>query len=123
MVRTITLNDGKKIPSLAWGNGSGGVNSRAAELGTEVLKAGITHIDTAQVRTVSWSILSAIFETHMLTYWQIYGTEAETNEAIHRAGVNRDDVWVTSKREYAMWTSYIRCTLLTSSSWPERYRL
>jgi len=41
------------------------------------LKAGILHIDTAQ----------------------IYGTEAETQGAIDHAGMKRGDVWVTSKSE------------------------
>lgn len=41
------------------------------------MKAGILHIDTAQ----------------------IYGTEAETQGAIDHAGMKRGDVWVTSKSE------------------------
>lgn len=52
MVRTITLNDGKKIPALGWGNGTGGQNSsnqKAIDTGKAALEAGILHIDTAQV--------------------------------------------------------------------------
>jgi hypothetical protein len=50
MVRTIKLNDGKQIPALAWGMGTGGVNKdRTVELGVQALEAGIVHLDTAQV--------------------------------------------------------------------------
>ena len=51
MVRTITLNDGKKIPAMAWGNGTGGLahsGQKAIDMGAVALKAGILHIDTAQ---------------------------------------------------------------------------
>lgn len=53
MVRTIKLNDGKSIPALAWGNGTGGIEhsgQKAIDTGVVALKAGILHIDTAQVR-------------------------------------------------------------------------
>jgi diketogulonate reductase-like aldo/keto reductase len=56
MAKTISLNDGKKIPALAWGNGTGGINDeskKAIELGKAALQAGILHIDTAQVGAVS----------------------------------------------------------------------
>lgn len=49
---TIKLNDGKTIPALAWGNGTGGINAsseKAVSTGVQALKAGIVHIDTAQV--------------------------------------------------------------------------
>lgn len=46
MVRTIALNDGKKIPSLGWGNMHG---DDAVEKCATALKLGIMHIDTAQV--------------------------------------------------------------------------
>ena len=52
MVRTISLNDGKKIPALGWGNGTGGIQKsghKATDLGATALRAGILHIDTAQV--------------------------------------------------------------------------
>lgn len=61
-------------------NGTGGIErsgQKAVELGATALKAGILHIDTAQ----------------------IYGTEAETQGAIDHAGMKRSDVWVTSKSE------------------------
>ncbi|ORY25528.1 NADP-dependent oxidoreductase domain-containing protein [Naematelia encephala] len=73
MVRNIALNNGKTIPSLAWGNMGG--KAKALKAGAIALKAGIHHIDSAQ----------------------IYGTEAEVNGAIQAAGVKRDDVFVTTK--------------------------
>lgn len=53
--RTQQLNDGKRIPALAWGNGSSGLTASgemAATLGANALLAGISHIDTAQVGAV-----------------------------------------------------------------------
>jgi diketogulonate reductase-like aldo/keto reductase len=53
MVRTLKLSDGTTIPALAWGNGTGGIEKsgqKAIDLGVLALKAGIHHIDTAQVR-------------------------------------------------------------------------
>ena len=47
-------------------------------MGAVALKAGILHIDTAQ----------------------IYGTEAETWGAIEKAGLKREDVWVTTKSTF-----------------------
>ncbi|WRT64123.1 uncharacterized protein IL334_001052 [Kwoniella shivajii] len=78
MPRTITLSDGKAIPALGWGNGSGGLNGKedpAIEFGITALKAGIKHIDTAE----------------------LYKTEVATGEAIKQAGAKKDDIWVTSK--------------------------
>ena len=54
MVQYIKLNDGKQIPALAWGNGTGGLQGseqKAVDLGAQALNAGIVHIDTAQVCT------------------------------------------------------------------------
>jgi diketogulonate reductase-like aldo/keto reductase len=75
MTRSITLSDGTKIPSLAWGNMGG--KEKALSAGAAALKAGILHIDSAQ----------------------IYGTEAEVPGAIKAAGLKREDVYVTTKRE------------------------
>jgi hypothetical protein len=52
MVRTITLNDGKKIPALAWGN-----TQKTSHVGADVLKAGIAHVDTAQVMSPLLAII------------------------------------------------------------------
>ncbi|RSH93384.1 hypothetical protein EHS25_007740 [Saitozyma podzolica] len=78
MPRTIRLSDGKQIPALAWGNGSSGLlasGEMASSLGAIVLRAGITHIDTAQG----------------------YHTEAETGESLKASGLSRGDVWITTK--------------------------
>jgi diketogulonate reductase-like aldo/keto reductase len=80
MVRTITLSDGKKIPAIGWGNGTGGLQksgSKAVDIGKVALEAGIHHIDTAQY----------------------YETEEETRDAIAASGLKRADVWVTTKGE------------------------
>lgn len=81
-VRTIKLSDGKVIPALGWGNGSGGImrnSQKAVDCGVVALKAGILHIDTAQY----------------------YETEEETAQAIVAAGLSRDKVWITDKGELA----------------------
>ncbi|WOO78229.1 NAD/NADP-dependent indole-3-acetaldehyde reductase [Vanrija pseudolonga] len=78
MSSTLKLSNGKVIPALAWGNGSSGLTASgemAATLGAAALQAGLTHIDTAQM----------------------YFTEAETGEAIRNAGVDRVNVWITTK--------------------------
>lgn len=51
MVRTIKFNNGKVIPAVGWGNGTGGMQKSEAAVtgGVAALKAGILHIDTAQV--------------------------------------------------------------------------
>lgn len=77
-IRTIKLSDGKTIPALGWGNGSGGImrnSQKAVDCGVAALKAGIHHIDTAQY----------------------YETEAETAEAIVNSGIPRGKVWITDK--------------------------
>ncbi|WVQ97320.1 hypothetical protein IAU59_004431 [Kwoniella sp. CBS 9459] len=78
MARTIQLADGTAIPALGWGNGSGGLNGKndpAVVSGIEALKAGLRHIDTAE----------------------LYKTEKATAEAIQKAGVDRKNVYVTTK--------------------------
>ncbi|WVQ85675.1 hypothetical protein IAT38_007841 [Cryptococcus sp. DSM 104549] len=78
MTRTIKFSDGKVIPAIGWGNGSGGIGKNASvalEAGVAALKAGIRHIDTAQ----------------------IYLTEEATGQAIREVGLKPADVWVTSK--------------------------
>ncbi|WVF70607.1 hypothetical protein IAT40_005399 [Kwoniella sp. CBS 6097] len=82
MTRTIKLSDGTSIPALGWGNGSGGLNGNndpAVEFGIEALKAGLRHIDTAE----------------------LYKTEKATAEAIKKAGVDRKDVFITTKNKSA----------------------
>ncbi|KAF9047942.1 conjugated polyketone reductase C1 [Panaeolus papilionaceus] len=72
-----TLLDGTTIPWLAWGNGTAveGNSQDAVEKGSFALGCGIRHIDTAQ----------------------LYKNEKQTGEAITSAGVERGEVYVTSK--------------------------
>lgn len=74
-----------------------GGSAKALAGGTYALKAGILHIDTAQ----------------------IYSTEKEAGEAIKQAGLKREDVYVTTKRESALMTAMGSAVdLLQSSTCP-----
>lgn len=57
-----------------------GGGEKALAGGAFALKSGIHHIDTAQ----------------------IYGTEKEAGEAIKKAGLEREDVYITTKREHSV---------------------
>ncbi|KAK0487765.1 NADP-dependent oxidoreductase domain-containing protein [Armillaria novae-zelandiae] len=72
---SIPLLDGAHIPWLGWGNGSGDARRTALESGSEVLRVGIRHIDTAQN----------------------YRNEANTGKVIAKSDVEKDELWVTSK--------------------------
>ncbi|ORY89678.1 conjugated polyketone reductase C1 [Leucosporidium creatinivorum] len=74
-VPTFTLLDGKRIPVLGWGNGTGDARKTATESGKIALDAGIRHVDTAQG----------------------YNNEKETGETVSNSGLSKGDVWVTSK--------------------------
>jgi len=74
-IQTFKLADGAEIPWLAWGNGTANSKKEPIDAGRAALKAGINHIDTAE----------------------IYGTEEATAQVIADTGVSRDSVWVTSK--------------------------
>lgn len=81
MTRTFKLSDGKSVPSLAWGSGSGGINKEqqlAIDSGIHALKSGIRHIDTAQA----------------------YNTEEATGESFRASGLKREDVWITTKSKF-----------------------
>lgn len=76
--RKIRLSDGKEIPAIGWGSGSGGFigsGQKATDAGVTALAEGIWHIDTAQ----------------------IYHTEEETAESIRLSGIPREKIWVTTK--------------------------
>ena len=70
----ITLNNGQSIPQLGFGVFLIEPKDTAAAVST-ALQAGYRHIDTAQM----------------------YGNEAEVGEAIARSGLDRGEVFVTSK--------------------------
>ena len=73
-VPDITLNDGHTIPQLGFGVFQIKPKDMAEALG-KALEVGYRHIDTAEM----------------------YGNEKEVGEAIRAAGLNRGDVFVTSK--------------------------
>lgn len=73
-VPRIRLNDGHTIPQFGFGTFQIEPDN-TVEAVTEALKAGYRHIDTAQM----------------------YGNEAEVGEAVRAAGLDRGDVFITSK--------------------------
>jgi 2,5-diketo-D-gluconate reductase A len=73
-IPTVALSDGEAIPQLGFGVFQ--VPSQdTAEVATRALLAGYRHIDTAAA----------------------YGNEAGVGQAIHAAGLNRDEVFITTK--------------------------
>jgi 2,5-diketo-D-gluconate reductase A len=70
----ITLNNGQTIPQFGFGVFLIEPKATVAAV-TTALEAGYRHIDTAEM----------------------YGNEAEAGEAIARSGLDRGDVYVTSK--------------------------
>ena len=74
VIPDITLNSGKTIPQLGFGVFLVKPEETEAAV-TSSLEAGYRHIDTAEM----------------------YGNEEEVGEAIARSGVDRADVFVTSK--------------------------
>src|ERR1700704_4642246 len=73
-VPTIELNDGKTIPQLGFGVFQTPPADTAKAVST-ALKAGYRHIDTAEM----------------------YGNEREVGEAVTKSGLDRADIFVTSK--------------------------
>ena len=73
-VPTITLNDGKAIPQLGFGVFQIEPD-KTAEATLKAFELGYRHIDTAQM----------------------YQNEEGVGEALAKSGLDRDDVWITSK--------------------------
>lgn len=76
--RKITLNDGKRIPAIAFGTGSFGhlwENDKASQDGALALTAGFRHLDTAQM----------------------YETEEAAAASIEIAKIGKGEIWVTTK--------------------------
>ncbi|GAA5863884.1 hypothetical protein JCM3774_001188 [Rhodotorula dairenensis] len=78
-VPTFTLADGRTVPALAWGNGSGNARKTALESGVLAIKAGIRHIDTAQ------------------GYYNEEETGKSIQQATKEAGISVEDIYVTTK--------------------------
>ncbi len=73
-IPTVTLSDGAQIPQLGFGTWQIPADE-ATEAVTRALLAGVRHVDTAAA----------------------YGNEANVGQAIHAAGLERDDVFITTK--------------------------
>lgn len=80
ITHSFKLLDGTYIPWLAWGSGTGRAMHSAVESGIAALQAGFRHIDTAQY----------------------YKTEADAKEAIEKALIPRNEVYITSKRTFVL---------------------
>ncbi|KAF8628633.1 hypothetical protein AX15_003768 [Amanita polypyramis BW_CC] len=72
---TKTLNDGNKIPDIAFGTGSALKYKDVSEFVEQALNTGFSHIDTAQY----------------------YQTEESTGKGIRESGLDRSEIYVTTK--------------------------
>ncbi|KDQ62685.1 hypothetical protein JAAARDRAFT_171241 [Jaapia argillacea MUCL 33604] len=72
---TVTLNDGNKIPAIAFGTGSVWKGHSVTEYVEQAIETGFSHIDTAA----------------------IYGNEDTVGTALREVGLDRDDLYVTTK--------------------------
>lgn len=72
---TITLNDGNQIPAIGFGTFQIPSDGTTYQAVTDALKLGYRHIDTAVA----------------------YFNEAEVGRAIKDSGIDRDQIWVTSR--------------------------
>ena len=93
-VPDLVLNSGRTIPQLGFGVAQIGA-AGTADAVAEALRVGYRHIDTAQR----------------------YGNEKEVAEAIRDSGLNRDEVYLTSKLSRSIRTSATkRCAPPTPST-------
>ncbi|KAJ7706733.1 NADP-dependent oxidoreductase domain-containing protein [Mycena rosella] len=72
---TVTLNDGKKIPAIAFGTGSIYKHTDVTRLVNQALETGFDHIDTAA----------------------FYETEEYVGNVIRESGLARSDLYITTK--------------------------
>ncbi|KAJ7087585.1 NADP-dependent oxidoreductase domain-containing protein [Mycena belliarum] len=72
---TVPLNDGKKIPAIAFGTGSIYKHTDVTQLVNQALETGFSHIDTAA----------------------FYDTEQYVGNAIHESGLARSGLYITTK--------------------------
>ncbi|KAI0087780.1 Aldo/keto reductase, partial [Irpex rosettiformis] len=72
---TVTLNDGNKIPTIAFGTGSKWKGTDVTQYVEQALKVGFVHLDTAQ----------------------FYRTEPYVGKAIERSGAQRENLYITTK--------------------------
>ncbi|THH13681.1 hypothetical protein EW146_g6575 [Bondarzewia mesenterica] len=71
----IVLNDGNEIPAIGFGTGSALFGKDATQYVNQALEAGFSHIDTAA----------------------IYGNEESVGTAIRESGLERSDMFITTK--------------------------
>ncbi|KRL78417.1 aldo/keto reductase [Secundilactobacillus paracollinoides] len=74
-MKTITLNDGNKIPAIGFGTFQIPSDGSTYKAVLEALKLGYRHIDTAVA----------------------YFNEGEVGQAVKDSGIPRDEIWITSK--------------------------
>ncbi|KAJ7213862.1 NADP-dependent oxidoreductase domain-containing protein [Mycena pura] len=72
---SVTLNDGNKMPAIAFGTGSVNKGKDVSQICRQAIESGFSHIDTAQA----------------------YGTEVTVGQAIQESGLPRSDLYITSK--------------------------
>ncbi|KAF5347718.1 hypothetical protein D9756_010309 [Leucocoprinus leucothites] len=71
----VVLNDGNKIPSIAFGTSSAGHGQQAIDQIEQAISLGFSHVDTAQ--------------------W--YRTEVEVGKAFRECGLAREEIYITTK--------------------------
>ncbi|KAF7341149.1 Aldo/keto reductase [Mycena venus] len=86
---TLPLNDGKKIPAIAFGTGSIYKHTDVTRYVQQALDAGFYHIDTAQ----------------------FYETEQYVGNVIHDSGLARSDLYLTTKYGFGDVQETIRSSL------------
>ncbi|KAJ7079742.1 NADP-dependent oxidoreductase domain-containing protein [Mycena belliarum] len=86
---TVTLNDGNKMPSIAFGTGSVNKGTDVTAICQLAIDTGFSHIDTAQA----------------------YSTEVTVGRAIRESGLPRSDLFVTSKYHHGEIQFSVRASL------------
>lgn len=71
----ITLNDGRLLPEIGWGSWKVGSGQTVVDQVEQAIETGFNHIDTAQT----------------------YGNEEEVGRGIRESGLERKDIWLTTK--------------------------
>lgn len=89
----ITLNDGHRIPAIAFGSWKIPKEVTAYQVG-QAVDVGFDHIDTAQGRSSDRSFFTS---TKILTTRIVYYNEEEVGQAIKESGLSRNELWVTTK--------------------------
>ncbi|KAJ7078674.1 Aldo/keto reductase [Mycena epipterygia] len=86
---TVTLNDGYKMPTIAYGTGTANKGKDVTHLCQLAMDTGFSHIDTAQA----------------------YSTEGTVGRAIRESGLPRSDLYITSKYAYGEIQMSVRVSL------------